>query len=167
MEKKTVLIVGLGLIGGSLALALSRSEAYTVVGTDRCLETLEQALDAGAIARPADAHNWSEADVVVLCVSPSAAVSLLSERVGDLRSGTVVTDVCGVKQPLVSRCEALCRPHGVHFVGAHPMAGKERSGFAHAEATLFRSCSYRPGHPGQPRRVARDPLRRARRDLRR
>lgn len=142
MEKKTVLIVGLGLIGGSLALALSRHPAYTVVGTDRCLETLEQALDAGAIARPADAHNWSEADVVVLCVSPSAAVSLLSERVGDLRSGTVVTDVCGVKQPLVSQCEALCRPHGVHFVGAHPMAGKERSGFAHAEATLFRSCSY-------------------------
>ena len=66
MEKKTVLIVGLGLIGGSLALALSRSEAYTVVGTDRCLETLEQALDAGkldeAIGRflrtlPEDARN--------------------------------------------------------------------------------------------------------------
>ena len=142
MQKKTVLIVGLGLIGGSLALALTRSERYTVIGTSRRLETVEQALDIGAITRPADPQNWSEADIVVLCVSPSATVSLLRQHVPELRSGTVVTDVCGVKGALVAECESLCVPHGVAFVGAHPMAGKEQNGLAHADATLFRACSY-------------------------
>ena len=142
MGKKTVLIVGLGLIGGSLAMALTRSEKYTVVGADRCLETVEEALDAGAICRPADPNGWGEADVVVLCVAPSTAVELLKVHAAELRAGAVVTDVCGVKGALVPVCTAICEPHGVHFVGAHPMAGREKNGFEHADGDLFRQASY-------------------------
>lgn len=142
MKKQTVLIVGLGLIGGSLAYALTRSGKYEVVGSSRRIETVEEALDAGAIARPADPNGWGEADIVMLCVSPTATVSLLRQHVAELRPGTVVTDVCGIKEAIVAECTAISRPHGVHFVGAHPMAGKEKNGFEHADADLFRQASY-------------------------
>ncbi|MBQ3132659.1 MAG: prephenate dehydrogenase/arogenate dehydrogenase family protein [Clostridia bacterium] len=142
MEKKTVLIVGLGLIGGSLAMALTRSGKYIVVGADCCLQTVEEALDAGAIARPADPNSWGEADIVMLCVAPLTAVELLKQHIGELRANTVVTDVCGVKGAIVADCTAICRPHGVHFVGAHPMAGREKNGFEHADGDLFRQASY-------------------------
>ncbi len=142
MNKQTVLVVGLGLIGGSLAMALTRSGKYEVVGTSRRIETVEEALDAGAIARPADPNTWREADIVMLCVTPSATVSLLRQHVAELRPGTVVTDVCGIKQAIVAECTAICQPQGVCFVGAHPMAGKEKNGFEHADADLFRGASY-------------------------
>lgn len=139
--KHTIAIVGLGLIGGSLALAFKMNTDATVIGIDRDESVLTAALKEGAADKTGTEH-LSEADVVILALSPEGAAAFLEEHISLLRPGTVVTDVCGVKRAVMKRCVPLCAAHGVYFIGGHPMAGKEKSGFANAEDTLFFGASY-------------------------
>lgn len=144
-----VFILGLGLIGGSLALALSADQRYRVTGAARNPDTIRAAQAAGVAAVSAVEAEGAgmyaaleQAELVVLAVPPEGAFSFLEEHAAHLRPGAVVTDVCGVKAAVVARCAPLCRRAGAVFVGGHPMAGKEVSGFAAAEAGLFQGASY-------------------------
>jgi prephenate dehydrogenase len=132
--KPTVAVVGLGLIGGSLARALTRA-GYTVVGVDRP-GVLRLARRARAVARTAATveRAAADADLVVLAASPAANLRLLP-RVARAAPGALVTDVGSVKAP-IARTAASLRVR--RFVGGHPMAGSERSGFAASDAGLFR-----------------------------
>ncbi len=138
---KTVAIAGLGLIGGSLALALKANTACTVVGIDRDEGTQAAALAAGAVDA-AGPEGLADADILLLALPPSAAAPFLREHGGALKKGALVTDVCGVKRAVLAACGPLCRERGLVFLGGHPMAGKETSGFASADAGLFRGASY-------------------------
>lgn len=142
MKNKTIAIVGLGLIGGSMALALRQSGGYTLLGLDADPAVLAAAGSRGAVHRTGGPELLAEADIVMLALSPSAALAYLEQNAGRMRPGTIVTDVCGVKQAIVPRAAALCQAAGLHFVGGHPMAGKEKSGFANADAALFTGASY-------------------------
>lgn len=137
-----ITIVGLGLIGGSLALALRENTELTVSGIDTDPYTLMDALERGAVHRAGGAELLEDAELVVLALAPEVAVAFLTENLDRLPTGCIVTDVCGVKRFVVDRLTPLCRARGVHFVGGHPMAGKERSGFAQADGALFRGASY-------------------------
>ena len=141
-ERTSVFILGVGLIGGSLALALTASGHYRVVGCDRDAETLRKALAAGALAGEGTEEALAQAELVILAVPPQAAAAFLREQATNLRPEAVVTDVCGVKASVVEQCAPLCRRAGAVFVGGHPMAGKERSGFDASEASLFYNASY-------------------------
>jgi len=135
--KPTVAVVGLGLVGGSLARALTRA-GYAVVGVDRPA-VLRLARRAGAVAR-AEARlerAVSDADVVVLAAGPATNLRLL-RRVARAAPRVLVTDVGSVKAPIVRAAAAL----GLRFVGGHPMAGRERSGFAASDADLFRGRAF-------------------------
>lgn len=140
--KKTIAIIGLGLIGGSMAMALKKQDGYTVLGYDWDPETQEAALKSGAIQLTADSATLPGAEILILALPPKAAVQSLKELRDHLRPGALVSDVCGVKRTVVAACEPLCREKGLLFLGGHPMAGRERGGFQNATGNLFRGASY-------------------------
>lgn len=142
MNRLTIAIAGLGLIGGSMGLALRRHGGYRVLGIDRDPSVLRAALERGAADRVGGPELLRGADLLVLALAPETAMAFLRENRPLLPAGAVVTDVCGVKRAVVETCSPLCREAGLHFIGGHPMAGKEHSGFANADAGLFQGASY-------------------------
>lgn len=138
----TIAIAGLGLIGGSMALALRRSGPHTLYGIDTDDHTLAAALDKGAVDKAGGPELLRDADILILALSPEAAIAFLTENAGLLKAGALVTDVCGVKRAVVKALTPVCREHGLSFIGGHPMAGKEKSGFSAADAGLFKGASY-------------------------
>lgn len=151
MEKKIV-IVGLGLIGASFAIALRGFKNYEIVGVDLSGETLAYAKAHGVAGRvTADSGEVEDADVVILCLHPEGIVEFLRKNALRFRAGALVTDVCGVKESIMNAAEAL--PPGVDFIGCHPMAGKEHSGIRHADGALFSGAHMiltpRPGNTGE------------------
>lgn len=136
--KKTIAIIGLGLIGGSLALALKGFEEFEVVGVDVSEPTLRYARENGVgDAVTADPMEvLPRADVTVLCLHPQGIVRFLDEHRAHFKPGSLVTDVCGVKTAIMAAATVL--PPEVDFIGCHPMAGTEFSGIEHAFAEMFR-----------------------------
>jgi prephenate dehydrogenase len=133
-----IALLGLGLIGGSIARAV-RSYGWPVAAWTPSGEGPRQALAAGLVdaAAPSIADAVEGADLVVLAAPASACLDILDELGGPARGAlgadAVVTDVASTKVRLVARAAA----HGLRFVGGHPMAGRETSGFGAADATLF------------------------------
>lgn len=137
-----VLIIGLGLIGGSIAKALKKHSDWTVSAYNKTTATAEEALKVGAIDSIWYGDTDISADIIVICLPPKACVSFLKEHAGQFDKGSVVTDVCGIKQWIVAECGMICCDNGLCFVGGHPMAGKERSGFRNSDENLFNRASY-------------------------
>lgn len=137
-----IAILGLGLIGGSIAKALKANTTHTVIGFDRDENVLLDALSLGAIDRIGSTAALHTADVVYVCLYPEDAVAFVDENAARFKSGCIVTDVCGIKGGVCGRLSALAAAHGFTYVGGHPMAGKELSGFEASEAGLFYNASY-------------------------
>lgn len=133
-----VAVLGLGLLGGSVALAAkTRGVAACVVGATRKRDVLETALRRGAIDEAAGFEEAVDgADLVVLATPVFAMDELLRAVAPRLRQGALVTDVGSVKATLAETLPGLL-PRGAHYVGAHPMAGSHERGFEHARADLF------------------------------
>lgn len=138
--KKSMVIIGLGLIGGSLALALKGFEDYEIIGVDVSQPTLRFAAEHGVADRlTGEAEKViPEADVVVLALHPQGIVRFLAEHREQFKPGSLVTDVCGVKTAVMAGAEVL--PETVDFIGCHPMAGTEFSGIEHAFGEMFRDA---------------------------
>ena len=140
-----IAIIGLGLIGGSLGLALKRSRLRDVefAGYARSRETREKARKMGAIDRAAsDAADAVRDAAVVIIATPIAAIPDIMEQIAPaLPRDCVVTDAASTKGEVMRWAEELL-PHHVSFVGGHPMAGKERSGIDVADAALFEGKPY-------------------------
>lgn len=137
-----IAILGLGLIGGSIAKALKANTAHTVIGLDRDENVLLDALSLGAIDRIGSTAALHNADVVYVCLYPEDAVAFVGENAARFKPGCIVTDVCGIKGGVCGRLSALAAAHGFIYVGGHPMAGKELSGFEASDAGLFYNASY-------------------------
>ena len=145
---ETIAIVGVGLIGGSIALAAkSRGAVHTVIGVGRNALRLEQArragiIDEGLVDLAAAARR---ADLIVFCTPVDRIVAGVREAAQTCREGTLITDVGSVKGSIV-RALASGLPDGVVFVGSHPLAGSEQQGFQNADARLFenRVCVVTP-----------------------
>ena len=139
-----IMFVGLGLIGGSMALALAGYPDVELYAVERDEWTRFEALNRGTVRAV-----WSDAadaplgdmDVVVLCLHPHAAADFVRTHAYRLASGALLTDVCGVKRPLHDAVLAVPNRQFV-YLGGHPMAGRERGGFANASADLFRGAHY-------------------------
>jgi prephenate dehydrogenase len=132
-----IAIAGLGLIGGSIALAVrERWPSVRVLGIDRSA-VIAHALGSGAIDRGAgDAADAGEADLVILAAPVRQNVVLLAEMAQRLTAATVVTDVGGTKRDIVAAARGL--PLAATFVGGHPIGGAERGGFGFARPDLFK-----------------------------
>ena len=93
-----------------------------------------------AIDRPLT--DLSEADVVFVALPPAATIEYLTAHADDFRLGTIVADICGVKQPVVDAVDRLYYDRGIRYVGTHPMAGREVAGFANSDVDLYKNASY-------------------------
>jgi prephenate dehydrogenase len=136
----TVTIFGMGLIGGSIGLALrARRLAARVVGIGRSLERLQTAIERGAAdAVTTDlAEGLADADVVILCSTVSHILATIPDALRLLPPGAVLTDVGSTKEQIV-----LAAGGAPYFVGGHPMAGSERAGIEAATATLFEKATW-------------------------
>jgi prephenate dehydrogenase len=137
---KQLTIIGVGLIGGSLARALrERDMVGEVVGVNRTRRSLETAQELGVIDRgTTSVVDGVRGATLVLVATPVRSIPrVIEDALPGLAPGTVVTDAGSVKGNVVRACEALLSPHGVHFVGSHPVAGTENSGVASSFAALF------------------------------
>ena len=138
---KKLVFVGLGLIGGSMAMAARGFEDYEVIGVDVSEPTLRFAAEHGVADRvTADSSVIRQADITFLCLHPRGIVRFLAEHREDFKPGSLVTDVCGIKTAVMDA--ARCLPPEVDFIGCHPMAGKETSGVENADAALFRKAHF-------------------------
>lgn len=142
MERKRILVVGLGLIGASLSMALQGFEDYEVVGAVRSQSTYDKAVARHAADRVTfdPAAELPGSDVVILCQDPTGIIGFLQEHRDRFKPGCLIWDVCGVKTAVMEA--AKCLPDSVDFIGCHPMAGKEVSGIDNAEVTLFRNTHF-------------------------
>lgn len=137
-----IAVVGLGLIGGSFCKTLKKHTFHRIMGIDRDPETIQKALECGAIDEEIPPERLSEANLVIICLYPEAIVEFVEQNAGFFKKGGIVTDSCGVKEYVVSKCTSVLDKEGVIFVGTHPMAGREFSGFDYATDDLFEGASY-------------------------
>lgn len=142
-QSHKILIVGLGLIGGSYARALTE-QGYTVTAIDRSPEAIAYATAHGYIAAgatEAEPALVGAADVVVFALYPHVFLAWIEENQALLKPGAILTDVTGVKGCVVDRVQACLRPD-VEFIAAHPMAGREVSGVQNSDPAIFRGANY-------------------------
>ncbi len=139
----TAAIIGMGLIGGSLGLALSGGGKWNVVGYSQRRESAELALGRGAINRVETDLGAAVrgADMVILATPIMAMKGVMRQMAPHLRPGAVVTDTASTKARVLEWARE-CLPASVSFVGGHPMAGKESWGIEAAEAALFQGAVY-------------------------
>jgi prephenate dehydrogenase len=153
-----VAIIGLGLIGGSIGLALrhGNKSRWEIVGHGRRQETIAKALSLGAIERGEtnleDAARGAE--LVVVATPVLAIKKIFSGLAPHLPSGCIVTDTGSTKVQVMKWAEEML-PSTVHFIGGHPMAGRETYGIQAAEAELFQRCTYclTPSHRASPESI--------------
>ncbi|GKV67954.1 prephenate dehydrogenase [Sporosarcina sp. NCCP-2716] len=139
-----VAIIGLGLIGGSLSLALKRRPDVVITGFDRSYKAADEAYRRGIIdaVAPSAAAAAREADFVIFAVPVAAAVSLLREAPEwGMKESVIVTDTGSTKQPIMQAAAPLLEK-GVTFIGGHPMAGSHKSGISAAIGHLFENAYY-------------------------
>ncbi|MBQ8213040.1 MAG: prephenate dehydrogenase/arogenate dehydrogenase family protein [Clostridia bacterium] len=142
-KETNILIVGLGVIGGGYAQALTK-QGFTVNCITRSASTVDYATRLGMIAKGTteiDAEMIGAADIVVFALYPHVFIDWLKEYQHLFKSGALITDVTGVKGCIVNTVQELLRPD-VEFIAAHPMAGRERSGVEYADDKVFQGANF-------------------------
>ena len=142
-KKTNILIVGLGLIGGSYAMAL-KSKGFRVSAIDCNQDSINYGLENKIIdfgSTYVNADLIDKADLIIFTLYPNVFINWVKENGHLINSKTVVTDVTGVKGGIVETVQNLL-PKGVEFISAHPMAGKELSGVQNSSAEIFKNANY-------------------------
>ena len=135
----TVGIVGLGLIGGSFAKAYHAS-GERVLAQDIDRDVLSFAVISGAVDEELTDGTMAECDLILLAVCPAAAVEWLRKNAPKIASHTIVIDCCGTKRTVCAACFPIAAQYGITYLGGHPMAGTQFSGFKYAKADLYRGA---------------------------
>ncbi len=138
-----VLIVGLGLLGGSYAMGLTKL-GFEVSAITRKQSTIDYAVEHDLIKKGSafvDAELIAESDLIVFGLYPNVFVDWIRENGHLIKKGTVITDVTGVKSCIVHEIQSLL-PEGVEFIAAHPMAGRETSGVEYSDNAIFKNANY-------------------------
>lgn len=140
---RKILIVGLGLIGGSYAKGL-RNAGFEVGAVTRSRKTIDYALENGIVdsgSTEVSREYVSQFDIVVFCLYPHVLLDWLEHYQGFLKSGALLTDVTGVKAPVVYPVQKMLRPD-LEFIAAHPMAGREVYGVENSDPAIFLGANY-------------------------
>ena len=129
-------ILGLGLIGGSLARAYAM-DGHTVYATQRNESMLSFAMLAGAVHGKLAEETIPDCDLILLAIYPEGSAAWLESNAHLVKHDALVIDCCGIKREVCRRCFPLAEDYGFTFVGGHPMAGSQFSGFKYSRADLF------------------------------
>ena len=144
LDKDTkILIVGLGVIGGGYAAALTE-KGFSVNCITKNASDIEYALAKGIIkygTTELDERLIGEAELIIFALYPTVFIKWIEENQNLFSSGTLITDVTGVKQNVVDKVQSILRPD-VEFIAAHPMAGRERSGVEYSSPEVFKGANY-------------------------
>ena len=135
----TVGIVGLGLIGGSFAKAYHEAGA-TVLAWNRSRSVLDFAIMSGAVDAELTEDNIAACDLVLIALYPEATIEWFRRMAPHIGAHPVVLDCGGTKRTICAACFPIAKEHGVTFLGGHPMAGTQYSGFGHARANLYHNA---------------------------
>ena len=134
-------VIGLGLIGGSLAKAIKYNTDNTVLGCDIDLNVLLKAKLLGAIDGDLTDAELPKCDIIITGLYPEATKKYITENAKSFKKGAIVIDTCGVKNYVCDDMFKLAGENGFTFVGAHPMAGLHLSGFENSNVTMFDNAS--------------------------
>lgn len=138
-----ITVVGLGLIGGSFAMALKKLQPKRIWAVDTDRETLAKAEKDGVITKGFTDTKvpLQSSDLVIICIYPELAVTFIKDNMAYFKQAAIITDTAGIKEKLVREI-GTCLRSDVSFVGGHPLAGKELGGYAHAGAEIFQQANY-------------------------
>ena len=134
-------IVGLGLIGGSMAKSIKVRTAHSVWGIDLDAETMTLSRLSGSIDGTLNAETLPKCDLVLVAIRPAAAVHWVSEHASQISKSAIFVDLCGVKRTVCAQIAPIAKEHGFAYIGGHPMAGRERGGYVHSSEELFAGAS--------------------------
>ena len=134
-------IIGLGLIGGSIAKAIKENTEHYVLGHDIDPTVVHKALLISAIDVPLSEEDLPDCQVVIVALYPKAAIQYITDHSHLFDKDAVVMDTCGVKSLICNALEPIAKKNGFCFIGAHPMAGTTHSGFNYSEKALFDKAS--------------------------
>ena len=137
-----IAIVGLGLIGGSLAKAIKKNTNYRCFALDINKGTIAGALAQEAIDGEITVDELHTCDVVIVSLYPQETIDFISENKDKFKPDGIIIDTCGIKGEIVKGAEAALKDTNVKFLGCHPMAGREFSGFAYSVDNLFEKASF-------------------------
>lgn len=137
-----IAVIGLGLIGGSMCKCLKKHTFHHIMGLDSNKETVKKALEQNAIDEEITADRLREANLTIICLYPNAICEFVQNNAKAFQKGSIVIDTCGVKKVIVEKCTPILEEQGVLFVGTHPMAGREFSGFDYSTDDLFDKASF-------------------------
>ncbi len=137
---KTVIVAGLGLIGGSMAKAIKKNTDCRVLGWNRTRAVAEKAVADGAIDAVAEA-DFESCDMLIVGMYPAATEAFLLEKIPKMKRGALAVDLAGVKSRIVESVGPLAREHGVRFTGGHPMQGLAHAGYGRSFADLYKGAS--------------------------
>ncbi len=157
-NKKTVAIIGFGLLGTSLGMAL-KGKKYVRIGWSRRSESRKQALKNNVVDKvlenPEDAV--SNADITVICLPIPMIMEFCAKFAKSWKKGAIVTDVGSAKEKIIKAVSPILSRNGVHFIGSHPMAGSEQSGAEAAKADLYvRAMVFLTPSPETPTKVVKE-----------
>ena len=134
-------IVGLGLIGGSMAKSIKARTGHTVWGADLDQETMTMARMCGAIDAPLTDENLPRCDLILIAIRPQAIIRWTEAHAALIAPSAILVDLCGVKRTVVEGVSPIAARYGFSYIGGHPMAGKERGGFVNATDDLYVGAS--------------------------
>lgn len=134
-------IIGLGLIGGSMAKSVKARTSHTVWGLDRDQETMLLARMCGAMDAPLTDDNLPQCDLILVALCPQAAIDWVKAHAHLIAKSAILVDLCGVKRVVVEALAPIAASQGFAYIGGHPMAGKERGGFTAATSNLYEGAS--------------------------
>jgi prephenate dehydrogenase len=134
-------IVGLGLIGGSVAKSIRKNTLHQVYGIDRDVSIMAKAKMVGALDEELTSSSIGEMDLLLLAIYPNDTFPYLQEMAPKIKKEALVMDLCGVKEKICRDAFPLAQEMGFYFIGGHPMAGIEFSGFDASKESLFRNAS--------------------------
>lgn len=134
-------VVGLGLIGGSMAKAINQNTDYSVYGYDKDDSITKKAILVGATEGELTEEMLPECDLIFLGLYPQDTIDFMTEHADKFKKDCIILDVCGVKQIVVDAAVPLAKEYGWTFIGTHPMAGVEHTGFEYSKKALFKGAS--------------------------
>ena len=138
----TIGLVGLGLIGGSFAKAYkTRAPRFKVYAANRTKSTLQKAIDEGFVDGVLDENTIPECDLIIISLFPQAAIKYIEENKQFFKPNTIVADACGNKRGICREGFKLAEDEDFCFIGAHPMAGTQFSGYDNSKADMFTGSS--------------------------
>ena len=138
--KQIVGVVGLGLIGGSIAKAY-KAAGWKVLAYDSNLSITSYAIISGTVDAELTANSLKQCDVIHIAITPKAAIEYLQLNAAHFPKDGLVIDDCGTKREIARMGFELAEKYGFTFVGGHPMAGSHLSGFKNSKATMFNNAS--------------------------